>query len=193
MLPTGRYRRLLSAKAELVSLPDWDGLPGAVWLEGLVLHESGGNPLAVRYEAHQDVEGPYRQGDPDTANVDDGAYEDDKSYGLMQLMGYNARAICGVPPGTLMNYQFLLRPDANTALGLFLLLGELHASGGDVARALARYNGGPHGGDFLDNGKLRRQDYVDLVRAAAKRVAADVAVETAPPATPAKDAQARKN
>ncbi len=168
---TARYRRLIDVAAELVALPKWDYVgtslfaPGE-WLEGLVLHESNGDPRAIRYEAHQDVAAP---GDPDTPGQDDGLLEDDKSYGLMQVMGYNARRLCGVPEGTPMNFGFLLLPMTGIAFGLRILTAELTATGGHVASALARYNGGSWGNP-VRGGRLRNQDYVDRVAAEAARV-----------------------
>jgi soluble lytic murein transglycosylase-like protein len=166
---TERYRRLINAAAELATLPPWvngqDVYAPGEWLEGLILHESAGNPKALRYEAHQDLDAP---GDPDAPGADDGLLEDDKSYGLMQVMGYNARRLCGVPDGTPMNFAFLLLPMTNMAFGLRILLGELGATGGDVPSALARYNGGPSGNPR--GGRLRNQDYVDGVAADAARV-----------------------
>lgn len=167
---TARYRRLINAAAELVALPPWvngsDIYAPGEWLEGLILHESNGDPGAVRFEGHQDAAAP---GDPDTPGQDDGLLEDDKSYGLMQVMGYNARRLCGVRDGTPMNFGFLLLPITNLAFGLRILLGELGATGRDVPSALARYNGGPHGNPAR-GGRLRNQEYVDGVAADAARV-----------------------
>jgi hypothetical protein len=164
-LPTRRYRRLLDACAELVALPGWtyrgvSFFPGE-WLEGLVLAESRGNPSARLYEPHQDRAGRRdAASDGDTPDQDDGMLEDDKSYGLMQVMGYNIRELCGVPRGTAMRFGFALLPITNVALGLRVLIGELSAVGGDVARALARYNGGPTGDD---GSPMRLQGYVDRI------------------------------
>lgn len=162
--------------AQFVGLPVWnhivngsDGpqtvafvLPG-VWLEALILQESNGDQMAVRYEGHQD-----KTPDGDTPNMDDGLFEDDRSYGLMQVMGYNARKYCGVPMGTKMNFSFLLRPLANMAFGLRLLGENLVDTGGDVSTALARYNGGFTGNPV--GGPLRTQAYVDAVARHAKNV-----------------------
>lgn len=162
---TEKLRPVIDAMADLVGLPEWqhrdlDPFTGGEWLEGLILQESDGDPNAVRYEGHQD-----QSPDGDTPNVDDGLWEDDRSYGLMQVMGYNARVYCGVPLGTRMNFAFLLRPLANLAFGLRLLGEELVDTGGDVATALARYNGGPSGNPV--GGPLRTQSYVDGVAAHA--------------------------
>jgi len=165
---TEKYRRVIDAQAELVGLPEWQFnlttlfAPG-VWLEALILQESNGDPMAVRYEGHQD-----KRPDGDTLNVDDGLFEDDRSYGLMQIMGYNARVYCGVPLGTKMNFAFLLRPLANMAFGLRLLGENLVDAGGDVATALARYNGGGSGNPV--GGPFRTQSYVDGVARHARNV-----------------------
>ena len=53
------------------------------------------------------------------------------------------------------------------------LCAELAATKGDVARALARYNGGPTGERIGEDGKMRRQEYVDKVLVNARRVAED--------------------
>lgn len=162
--------------AGLVALPSWEYrgetfLPGE-WWEGLILAESAGNPSATRYEPHQD-----RIPDGDAPLQDDGRHEDDKSYGLVQLMGYNARTLCGVPAGTRMDFQWLLLPLVNLALGLRLLVGELAATEGDVPRALSRYNGGPTGTSLVPgpDGSLvmRRQEYVDRVAQHARAVVRD--------------------
>ena len=165
---TERYRPLLDAAANLVGLPWWPNLRGAnyapfepgCWLEGLVLGESNGNPKARRYEHHQDRPGP---GDADLSGHDDGLLEDDASYGLMQVMGYNIRRLVGVSPGVPMNFGFALLPITNISLGLRVLLEELEATDGDVSRSLARYNGGPTG-ERLTGGVMRRQEYVVHIR-----------------------------
>jgi hypothetical protein len=150
-------RPLIDAAAGLVGLPLWiyrgQAYPPGIWLEGLIIHESSGDPGAIRYERHQDVSST---GDPDEPGEDDGLLEDDRSYGLLQIMGYNARNLCGIAPGTPMHFGFLLLPMTNMAFGLRILTAELRATLGDVPRALARYNGGPTG-EFSINGQLRLQ------------------------------------
>ncbi len=177
MLKTRKYRALIDAAAMLAGLPSWDGFPPGVWLEGLILHESVGDPRAMRYEAHQDRPGRSDSAsDGDRPGVDDGVLEDDRSYGLMQVLGSNIRKLCGLAPGTPMRFEWALLPIANVSLGLRMLLGELEATDGDVARAMARYNGGPSGDDPVDgpNGReMRRQIYVRSVALACERVAAD--------------------
>lgn len=170
-LPTNFLRPLITAAAQSVSLPWWRSWPPGVWLEALVLQESGGNPKATRYEAHQDVAGRKdADEDADAPQRDDGPLEDDQSYGLMQVMGYNARRLCGVPPGTPMNFGFLLRPITNIAFGLRILCAELEAAKQSVPRALARYNGGSTGDDTQADGSMRRQVYVNGVAEWAAKV-----------------------
>lgn len=167
-METERYRRLIDACAATVGLPLWikEGetfAPGE-WLEGLILVESGGNPRAVRYEAHQD-----RQQDADRPGVDDGMLEDDRSYGLMQVMGYNVRVLCGVPAGVAMNFGWVLLPISNLALGLRILSAELNTTKLHVPSALARYNGGPFG-NLPGAENLRNRVYVEKVAASAHSV-----------------------
>lgn len=165
---TEKLRTVIDAMASHVGLPDWqyadlDPFSGGEWLEALILQESNGDPNAVRYEGHQD-----QTQDGDIPGVDDGLFEDDRSYGLMQIMGNNARVYCGVPLGTRMNFSFLLRPLANLAFGLRLLSENLVDSNNDVSTALARYNGGFAGNPV--GGPLRNQPYVDGVAAHASIV-----------------------
>ena len=160
-MKTERLRPVIDAMAAWVGLPPWayrdqDPFAPGEWLEGLILQESGGEPRAVRYEGHQDF-----VSDGDSPGVDDGMTEDDKSYGLMQVMGYNARVLCGVPKGVRMDFSFLLLPLTNLTFGLRVLNGDLIDSNGDVATALARYNGGGSGNPV--GGPLRNQSYVDGV------------------------------
>jgi len=148
--------------------------PGEL-LEGIILTESGGDPRAYRYEAHQDRAGRRDAPlDPDTADLDDGFLEDDTSYGLMQVMGTNARRLLGVPPGVRMRFDFMFKPVLNVSLGVQVLKLELAAveaevlvgripGGRVVERALARYNGGPTGDDLESNGDFRLQAYIDKV------------------------------
>jgi hypothetical protein len=177
MLATSRYRKLLEACADLVGLPPWEEFEPAEWLEGLVITESGGNPRATRYEAHQDAPGRSDEAsDADAPGQNDGFKEDDTSYGLMQIMGYNIRHLCGVAGGTPMDFSFAFLPITNISLGLRILLGELSATGGHVDRALARYNGGPTGDRMVDGPRgleMRREEYVRKVRMNADKVARD--------------------
>jgi len=204
-------RDLIDAKAAFAGLPVWRSqryartfLAGE-WLEGLIVTESSGNPKARRYEAHQDrATRRDAPADPDTADVDDGELEDDASYGLCQVMGYNIRALCGgvkltllpTAPGDVevarasptdplafwapMNFGFAFLPDTNITLGIRVLLAELRAVNGDVEAALARYNGGPTGDDMRPEYgmDMRLRKYVDKVAANTVRVVADRARET---------------
>lgn len=171
-----RLRAFIDAAAGLVALPPFQyhnrGFTPGELLEGLILGESAGNPRARRYEPHQDrATRTDAATDPDVADQDDGELEDDASYGLMQVMGTNARVLCGVPPGTPMRFGFLLLPQINIALGLRILTAERSAVYTQhpheteqelLVRALARYNGGPTG-DAIVNGDLRLRAYVDRV------------------------------
>lgn len=165
---TEPLRPVIDAMAAHVGLPSWayhdaDPFAPGEWLEALILQESAGDHTAVRYEGHAD-----RKPDGDTLNFDDGLFEDDRSYGLMQVMGFNARVLCGVPQGVKMNFTFLLRPLANMAFGLKILTDNLRETGGDVATSLARYNGGAMGNPV--GGPFRTQSYVDGVAGHAARV-----------------------
>ena len=187
-LATVRYRQLLDAAAIQVDLPQWvyrgQAYRGGEWLEGLILAESAGNPKARRYEPHQDRAGRTdARSDADRPGQDDGDLEDDASYGLMQVMGYNARALVGVDIGTPMRFGWLLLPIVNIALGLRILTAELRAVASEIAlararphqlveRALCRYNGGPTG-DALVRGDLRLRAYVDRIASHASDVQRD--------------------
>jgi hypothetical protein len=179
-------RRVVDSQARYVNLAPWnyrdaDWLSPGEALEGLIVTESGCNPRARRYEPHQDREGRRdAPSDADTAGSDDGEMEDDASYGLCQVMGTNVRVLCGVPPGTPMQFGWLFLPLINIALGLRILLGELRAvraevergeidPGQDFERALCRYNGGPTGDD-LCGGDYRLRAYVDKVARNAQAV-----------------------
>lgn len=167
-MKTRSLRPLIDACAAQVGLPPWGDLRPGEWLEGLILQESGGNPAARRYEPHQDRPGRADAAtDGDQADVDDGQLEDDASYGLMQVMGSNARRLCGVMPGAPMRFGFLALPITNLAFGLRILTAELQATQGSVVRALCRYNGGPTGDALVPDGRgqivFRRQEYADGV------------------------------
>lgn len=177
-LPSAHYRTLCEGIAATPSmtgamLPWWRNYSPAVWLEALILQESGARPSAVRYEPHQDVEGRAdAKTDGDTPGIDDGTHEDDKSYGLVQVMGYNLRKICGVPYGVPMDFSFAFDPLFALASGVWILRNELVATAGDMDRALARYNGGPTG-DRIEGGRMRRQAYVEGVAMFSARVLLD--------------------
>jgi hypothetical protein len=205
-LPTGapKLRGLIEAVAAY-ALPTWRSLryrrtflPGE-WLEGLILAESGGNPRARRFELHHDRSTRRdAAADPDTCDADDGLIEDDASYGLVQILGSNIRALCGglplvvvpefnsrpVPAESIhvdgafwapMHFGFAFLPATNIVLGVRVLRAELDAVGGDVERALARYNGGGTGDDvkpeYGHDMRLRR--YVDRIAEHSKRVQLD--------------------
>lgn len=183
---------MLDAAALFVALPSWRTVSGPELLEGLILAESGGDPNATRFERRQD-----QQADGDSRDLDDGMREDDKSYGLMQVMGYNLRRLVGVPDRVKaygvqqlevpvpMDFSWALRPLANIAAGLRLLCAEIHVaetevrklgSGRDVPAvdvALARFNGGRKGNLVTDYPLLRNGAYVERIFEHAQRAQAD--------------------
>lgn len=183
-----RFRRLLDAVAAYEQLPAFsyrgdDFTPGEL-LEGLVLTESSGNPLARRYEPHQDAAGRADAAkDPDAPGKDDGPYEDDASYGLCQVMGYVLKGLLEVDRPVRMKFELLYRPLFGLAAGVEVLKRELRAvyltnptqaETERVVRALARYNGGPTGDAWeIETGDIRRREYVDLVAKNAKRARDD--------------------
>lgn len=169
-LPTKPLRALIRAAAEVASLPYWGDLAPGTWLEGMVMTESSGNPRAMRYEPHLD-----KVGDGDAPGFDDGTREDDRSFGLLQVLGLNIRHRWGVAPGVPMDFTAALDPLFGLAVGVAHLRDELRATGDDVPRALCRYNGGPTGDRILTpGGPMRRQEYVDKVKAWAEKVRAEV-------------------
>jgi hypothetical protein len=137
----------------------------------MVMTESSGNPRAMRYEPHLDT-----AGDGDAPGIDDGTREDDRSYGLLQVLGSNIRSRWGVAPGVSMDFAAALDPVRGLSEGIVHLRAELFATGDDVPRALARYNGGPRGELPLTPGdtRMRCQGYVDKVRSWAEKVYAEV-------------------
>jgi hypothetical protein len=179
-LPSAKYRTLIDVLAAAAQLPPWhysdtEVWPGAVWLEGQVMQESVGDPRARRYEGHLDS-----VPDGDRADVDDGMTEDDASYGLLQVLGTNLRAMVGVAPGVPMNFSWALRPAAGLVFGVRFLCDEcLTPSGweGNVHRALARYNAGARGASLVPTPGggliLANQPYVDAVARWARKVAAE--------------------
>lgn len=152
-LPTAKFRALLEWIAVYYDLPSWDGWPAAVWLEGLVLHESRGDPRAQYAPEH--------------------SIPDSRSYGLFQVLGQTARRLLSGEDGS-FQYDRLFDPLTNAGVGCQVLRFFLKTSGGDVARALAKYNGGMRG-DELDpkTGEIRRADYIRLVRQGCERVTGD--------------------
>lgn len=196
-------RRLIDAKAYFAGLPYWRPTrergtrsfsPGC-WVEAIIMTESSGNARARRYEPHQDrATRRDAPADPDTADKDDGEIEDDASYGLMQVMGYNLRAAVGgmrvkqilTPVGVKlapdpagvyapMTFAWAFDPDRNIGEGIKVIASELAAVGNDVERALARYNGGPTGDDVAPEygNDMRLRAYVDKVYAWAVKVQQD--------------------
>lgn len=179
LIPDPKFRTLIDAAAEYARLPAFaykgeTYRPGE-FLEGWILAESGGDTNARRYEPHLDrVSRTGLAPDGDSAGLDDGELEDDASYGLLQILGANARVLVGVAPGTPMRFGFLFRPMANLALCLRFFLEEClkpayrknpHESPQEhLVRALAKYNGGPTG-DAIVNGDIRLRAYVDRVAA----------------------------
>jgi hypothetical protein len=179
-----RFRAYIDAAANFAGLPhfsyrDHEFSPGEL-LEGQILAESNGDRMARRYESHQDraarTDAPR---DPDTHDQDDGDLEDDASYGLLQVMGFNARVLCGCRPGTPMKFGWLFLPQTNISLGLRILLAEMaavyrvhphEAESERLVRALCRYNGGPTGDAWImETHDFRLRKYVDHVAANALR------------------------
>lgn len=177
-LPTTALRPVLDAAAAWYELPWWNGRPPSHLLEALVMAESSGNLRARRYEPHQDVAGRSDAAtDADAPGADNGLREDDSSYGIFQVMGTNIRGLVGNTGRAPMDFDFAYDLFANIYLGCAVLRRELKATGNNVERALARYNGGPSG-DRLINGRMRRQDYVDVVARRLEQVTADRGLKT---------------
>lgn len=164
-IPTGSpwIRNFINAVAALYQVPSWDYRnitfhPGC-FLEGLIYHEGYiWLEKARRYEKHQDI-----APDADRPGVDDGKYEEDASYGPMQVMGSNVRRLHELPLEARMNYALLNDWLLGCGYGMIILQQELRSTGGNVERALARYNGGPRGELPGPDGQMRRQVYVDAV------------------------------
>jgi hypothetical protein len=178
-LPSAHYRALIAALAAQARLPAWsyqgETWPGAIWLEGQVMQESSGDPRARRYEGQLDT-----VPDGDSPRVDDGLWEDDASYGLLQVLGTNLRAMVGVEPGVRMHFGWALRPAAGLVFGVRFLCDECLTPVGwesNVHRALARYNAGPRGSSVIPGPGgslvLSNQAYVDAVAAWTRRVATE--------------------
>jgi len=168
-------RRLIDTMANFYAFPVWGRFSPEELLEGMVLQESAGDPRAYRYEAHQDKSGRRDQArDPDMPDRADGTWEDDASYGLMQVMGWNIKLLCGVVDknGVVLpvklDYSFAYDPVEGLRLGCAWFSKTLTGAKGDPSIALARYNGGSAGNpDAL--GQLRTQGYVDAVARQALR------------------------
>lgn len=185
-LRTAALRPVIDAVAQAKQLPSFSyrGVvysPG-VLLEALAATESSGDERARRYEPHQDRAGRADQAsDADRPDVDDGVFEDDASYGLFQVMGYNLRRLVGAQPGARMRFDWAYDPVVNMAMGVAILKDELRRlylanptmpESEMVVRALCRYNGGPTG-DAIVDGDLRRREYVDKVAARCAAVRRD--------------------
>lgn len=178
-------RSTIDSAAALYALPTWfysiggqtEMFRSAVWLEGMCLVESSYNLRATRYESHLDRPGRKDQpSDGDTPGQDNFLREDDTSYGLLQIMGFNIKAALGLRSLPVpMDFSFAFDPLVNLYLGCWVLRGELRAVGGDVTRALARYNGGPTGDDPDPNngGDIRLRAYVNKVAKASLQVRDD--------------------
>jgi len=188
-------RELIDDVARYRDLPAWsyrgEHCDPGTFLEGVVLTESSGDrrKTAVRYERHQDKPGRADTSfDQDRPGVDDGPVEDDTSYGLCQVMGYNIKLLTGVTvmvadrrwpdPVRRIDFTPFFDAELNLMLGTRLLCMEIVAVEREllrehrdlaeaaveiVDRALMRYNGGPSGDDKQDNGTRRLQAYVDKV------------------------------
>jgi hypothetical protein len=135
---------------------------GAEWLEGLVLHESGGDPRAY----HIDKLDPLMPTD----------FQLDASYGLMQVEG---RTALGQMLGSIeawkarpWSFDYLYYPLMGMACGLRALMTSLAVSEGLVEPALAFYNGGVWGMSLnpADPHRLNDQGYVELVYEATQKV-----------------------
>jgi soluble lytic murein transglycosylase-like protein len=141
-MKTEKYRPLIDAAVALVGLPPWSRtgrifLPGE-WFEGIILHESSGDPRAIHHDGAPD--------DIDTT-----------SYGLMQIEGRTAKGLGW--DGKSIEALFL--PIQNIAYGLRVIAANLGGTGQVVESAIARYNGGGFGNPIW--GPLRNQPYVDAV------------------------------
>lgn len=175
LLPTTRYRLYLDACALMQGLPTWRPTLGELyqpgeWLEGIILAESSGNPAARRYEPALDA----RITPAGQPQADDGDFEEACSWGPMQVLGGNIRRLLDLPLGAKINFRAIAANwTIGVQLGLMVLTGELRATGGDVARALARYNGGPTGDRVMPDGSLRRATYVEWVRSRTQKVYLD--------------------
>jgi hypothetical protein len=172
-LPSAKYRKLINEAAYMYALPVARNFAPAIWLEGLVMQESSGNPRARRYEAHHDRAGRRDSSmDPDIPGIDDSMFEDDASYGLCQVMGWNAKRIYMLEGR--LDYTFLFSPVISLDLCCRILREELKIAG-MIPRALARYNGGPTGDALVGpEGKMRLDSYVNGVFAWAAKVRQDV-------------------
>lgn len=170
MLPTRPYRALFEVASRLFALPHWRGRAPFIWLEAMALQESSGNSNAYRYEPGLDYRSPR---DSDAPGVDNLSFEDDKSYGLMQLLGSTYKEVFGIPQESKVEFKVLFNPFVNVACAIVYLQHLLGATGKDVGRALARYNGGTRGDEVGPGHTYRNQAYVDAVWGRVLAVEAD--------------------
>lgn len=151
-LATRRYRKLFQWIEEYYTIiPRWNIDEGtndakiykpSIWIEGLVLQESSGNPSAHRYEPAIDQ----------------------MSYGLGQILQRTAESLLQckfLMPGVIARPMFNVSLIAMTILDIIDTI-ENQKLEVTVPLILARYNGGILGNPD-QNGKLRNQFYVDLV------------------------------
>lgn len=157
-LATEKYRAFFDASANLAGFPIWKSHPGGIWLEAICLTESSGNPKAEHFDP-----GHQNEGDDD----------DWTSYGLFQIEGVTARAYVEVGRDSEMGFDWLFRPQLNTAVAVGLLSANLARYKNDVPKALAAYNGGSWGARLKKDGSLNNQAYVDRVETNVRLVAAD--------------------
>lgn len=138
-------------------------------LEAQVLQESSGNPFAKRYEKALDARS-VPQGD--TTGVDDENFEDDSSFGLMQVLGKVFRARLGVPRLLRVDYSILYDPMVGLAIGCMELRDWRHRLAKSrpnltaqelTCASLACYNMGGAGADPVDGGRIRNEAYVTAV------------------------------
>lgn len=131
------------------------GVPVPI-VKGVMAHESGFNPLAMKLEAP-------RPSLPPTGDHPKGG---DESRGLLQLLARTARALDYTGP-----LDGLYQPALNIELGTRLLANTLRQARGNIAAALSAYNGGfskvrPYDGKRTTNDPASpyiNQDYVNIV------------------------------
>ena len=177
-LPTRRFRPVIKQAARLFGLPYLTVYPPAVWLEAMILQESSGEPKARRYEPALD-RGSSQRPDQDAPGQDDLMFEDDASYGLMQLLGSTYKDVLGIPQASRVPFNVLFHPIVNIGIGCLYLAKLVAATDNSAARALCRYNGGGLGDQLQADGRFRRQEYVDAILRRCPLVEDDLALEVA--------------
>jgi len=132
----------------------------------VALTESGGNAWAVRYEPHVSKYVQPSQGcRPTTCSEDTETRLQMMSFGLMQVMGFNIRAM-GYG-GWLTEY---LDPDKGLEVGCRFLARLVKQYPGEIEDAVSAYNQGvPRRGA---DGKYRNQVYGDRVMQHRRRIKA---------------------